>query len=822
MTGPDKPVVLITGAAGNIGSALARGLAGSYTTVGLDIVDAECCDDCMIFDITDDASVAHAIDSVRDAHGKDIAAVVHLAAYFDFTGEDSPLYEKINEDGTARFLDALRELDVGRFIYAGTMLVHEPGAPGTRIDEESPLGPRWAYPQSKLRAEQVIEKHRGDIPVTILRFAGVYDDETAVPTLSQQIARIYENDVKSHLYAGDTNTGQSFVHMEDATDAFCRVVDRADDLPDYNVILVGEDRTESYASLQNRIGALIHGEGDWKTYKIPRGLAKPAAWLEKEAEPVIPDAFDEGERPFIRPFMVDLASDHYELDIARAKEQLGWTPKHEIYDTLPKLVDALKRDPAGWYEKNGITPPEWIESAEEQGENAEKIRADYDAYYRRAHKGALWAHFCNIMLALWLMTAPFILGYESAAMTASDVISGAALLVFAFMSLSPAYGWARWGCGLVGLWLLGAPLVFWAPTASAYMNGTLVGALVAGFAVLTRPAPTMSPAAMMTGPDVPEGWDFSPSSWFQRLPVIALALVGFFVSRYLAAYQLGHIDAVWEPFFAGNATNPKNGTEEIITSSVSKAWPVPDAGLGAVTYMLEILVGIVGSVRRWRTMPWLVVLFGVMIVPLGIVSITFIVIQPIVIGTWCTLCLIAAAAMLLQIPYSLDELFATGEFLWQRRKAGRPWLKIFFTGDTAEGGRTGGDDDFAQPPGAVFRDMMTGGVGLPWNLAACMAIGVWLMFTRLAVGAEGAMANADHFIGAMVLTVTVTAMAETARAVRLLVIPLGFALLITPFLYATTTASIVSSLACAVLLIALPVRRGPIRGSYGEMQRFIF
>ena len=49
-------------------------------------------------------------------------------------------------------------------------------------------------------------------------------------------------------------------------------------------------------------------------------------------------------------------------------------------------------------------------------------------------------------------------------------------------------------------------------------------------------------------------------------------------------------------------------------------------------------------------MPWLVLLFGLMIVPLGVVSITFIVIQPILIGTWCTLCLIAAAAMLIQIP----------------------------------------------------------------------------------------------------------------------------------------------------------------------------
>ena len=153
--------------------------------------------------------------------------------------------------------------------------------------------------------------------------------------------------------------------------------------------------------------------------------------------------------------------------------------------------------------------------------------------------------------------------------------------------------------------------------------------------------------AATTGPTVPPGWDYSPSAWTQRLPIIALAVLGLLVSRYLAAYQMGHVDSLWEPFFTGLPDDPKNGTEEIVTSDVSRAWPVPDAGLGALAYLLEVLVGLIGSARRWRTMPWLVLLFGIMIVPLGAVSITFIVIQPILLGTWCTLCLITAAAMLI-------------------------------------------------------------------------------------------------------------------------------------------------------------------------------
>src|SRR5439155_2915961 len=89
----------------------------------------------------------------------------------------------------------------------------------------------------------------------------------------------------------------------------------------------------------------------------------------------------------------------------------------------------------------------------------------------------------------------------------------------------------------------------------------------------------------------------------------------------------------WEPYFSGDAG--RNGTEFIITSSVSKAWPIADGGLGAVTYMLEVLMGVMGDRSRWRTMPWMVAMFGIVVVPLGVVSIYFIIIQPIVLGTYC-------------------------------------------------------------------------------------------------------------------------------------------------------------------------------------------
>lgn len=817
----DKPIILITGASGGIGSALCGMLTAEYHVIGLDIKPCPAASESFECDLTSEDAVKLALRGIKDKHGAQITSVIHLAAYFDFTGEEHPLYQKVTIDGTRHMLSALQDFEVERFIYASTMLVHEASVPGHKITEETPIKPGWAYPKSKAKAEEVIQQEAGDIPYTIARLAGVYNDQSAVPTLSYQIARIYERELKSHLYAGDLMAGQAFLHRDDMLALFNRIIKKRRELPKQHVILAGEEQVMGYQALQNRIGTLIHGDKEWKTISLPEEIAKPGAWLETKAEPIIPDAIDQGEKPFIRAFMIDLASDHYDVDISKAKQDLDWQPKHSIYHGLQKLIENLKKDPAEWYEKNGITAPGWLQTANEKNVNPHKLREQYKALCSTEHRSNLWAHFLNMGLAFWLITSPFILGYQSEAMVWSDMISGGAVAVFSFISLSQRYDIARWICAVIGLWVLSAPLVFWAPTAAAYLNGSIIGMLIIGFAVCVRPAPGVSPTAALTGPTIPPGWEFTPSGWFQRLPIIILAFVGFFISRYLCAYQLGHIDAVWEPFFAGSAANPQNGTEEIITSSVSEAWPVPDAGLGALTYALEIVTGLIGSTRRWRTMPWLVMLFGIMIVPLGIVSITFIIIQPIVLGTWCTLCLIAAAAMLIQIPYSLDELVATCQFLWRCKKQGQPLLRVFFVGDTDEGEWENIEDDFQQPPSAIMGEMLSGGVNIPWNLALCFVIGTWLMFTRLTVGADGTMANADHLMGALVVTTVVTAWAESARAVRFIIPLFGLCLLVTPFVYGEHMISMATTFICGALLIALSWRRGPVYNHYGTWDKYI-
>jgi hypothetical protein len=125
------------------------------------------------------------------------------------------------------------------------------------------------------------------------------------------------------------------------------------------------------------------------------------------------------------------------------------------------------------------------------------------------------------------------------------------------------------------------------------------------------------------------------------------------------------------------------------------------------------------------------------------------------------------------------------------------------------------EDDFERSPGPIAKEMLAG-VNVPWNLAACIAIGLWLMFTRITLGNDPALANWDHLIGALVITVSVCALAEVARSVRFLIIPLAAVLLVTPFVYDASLTATAASLISAMLLIALSIRRGSVTGKYGK------
>ncbi len=170
--------------------------------------------------------------------------------------------------------------------------------------------------------------------------------------------------------------------------------------------------------------------------------------------------------------------------------------------------------------------------------------------------------------------------------------------------------------------------------------------------------------------DNPPGWDYNPASWSERLPLAGAALLGFAIATYLALYQYGIVTHVWEPFFG-------RGSEVILHSRVSDfleralGLPVTDAALGAFGYAAEVVGDLVGRTHRWRTMPWVVLLFGATVVSLGAGSVLLAILQPVAFGAWCTLCLASAAISVCLVGPAMDEVLASLQHLRREHDRGR-------------------------------------------------------------------------------------------------------------------------------------------------------
>ena len=176
----------------------------------------------------------------------------------------------------------------------------------------------------------------------------------------------------------------------------------------------------------------------------------------------------------------------------------------------------------------------------------------------------------------------------------------------------------------------------------------------------------------------PPGWSYNPSSWPQRLPLVGVALIGLATAVYLTLFQIGVIDDIWEPFFG-------EGSRAVLTSRIARALPIPDASLGAFAYLLDAVAGTIGGARRWATMPWMVILFGIAVGPLGIVSLFLVIAQPLLIGAWCTLCLLSALISVAMIGPAMDEILASLQFLKRVHRSGRSvWHAFWGLGDRPE------------------------------------------------------------------------------------------------------------------------------------------
>jgi hypothetical protein len=208
-------------------------------------------------------------------------------------------------------------------------------------------------------------------------------------------------------------------------------------------------------------------------------------------------------------------------------------------------------------------------------------------------------------------------------------------------------------------------------------------------------------------------------------------------------------------------------------------------------------------------------LFGVLVIPVSVVSIVLIILQPVVVGAWCSWCLATGVCMLIMILFTGGELVAVLEYLREARQKGSSLWQVFWKGGELPKMR-------AQVKPIDRAGTQAWGFTFPLNLVAAALLGIWLMASPEWLGISGAVATSNFVLGPLVTTFSVISFTEVFRSARYVLILFGVGLMAAP-LIATgpAVAGIINNLAVGAAIIALAFHKGLIRERYGAWEKWI-
>ncbi|MDD8012977.1 MAG: NAD-dependent epimerase/dehydratase family protein [Acidobacteriota bacterium] len=171
--GLKNKTILVTGAAGFIGSHLVRELRRRCDRVVClvrpgeniaSIADLGCRIHCG--DLLDKSTLAGAVAGVD--------TIFHLAAVMGGVAPETLF--RVNHQGTKNLIEVCREQGVvpQRFLFASSVTVMGPSGKDHLLNEDAPCRPLSVYGKSKLAAEEYLASAENTLPYTIIRLPVVY------------------------------------------------------------------------------------------------------------------------------------------------------------------------------------------------------------------------------------------------------------------------------------------------------------------------------------------------------------------------------------------------------------------------------------------------------------------------------------------------------------------------------------------------------------------------------------------------------------------------------------------------------------------------
>lgn len=327
--------ILVTGAAGQIGSGLAKLLIEKEHKLTL-------CDNLRNGYVNnlkvDEELIAPfykvdiATEELSDWCGDQYDAIIHLAAITSLPDcESNPLETlRINVSGTANVLEFARRYNVPHVIFASTSAVYE-NTDAEVFTEDLKVNPRLYYSLSKKMAEEVVQSYRENygLKVTTLRFFNVFgpdgDQTRPNPPLLNFVVRELKKGVAPVL-SGDGEQVRDFIWVNDVVSM---------------LELCLEKQPNDVFNVCTGVTVSVNQVATWVAEALGMehlGLShKPAQELWSR----YPAMFD-GEYPLNKEVVAKETTRYSKGSYQKAKEVLGWEPNTDIESLVKKVALQLK------------------------------------------------------------------------------------------------------------------------------------------------------------------------------------------------------------------------------------------------------------------------------------------------------------------------------------------------------------------------------------------------------------------------------------------------------------------------------------------------
>ncbi|MFB6125064.1 MAG: NAD-dependent epimerase/dehydratase family protein [Halanaeroarchaeum sp.] len=260
--------IVVTGAAGLVGSHLADALADDNDVLAVDNLQKGTRDrvpDGVAFaerDMRDPDDVAAVIDG-------DVDVVFHFAAYTDTNySEPRTLFEE-NGAMTYNVVERMDEVGVDRVAFTSSSTVYGE-APMPTPEDFAPLEPISIYGASKLADEGILSTyaHSYDIQAWIFRFANIVGPHQRGNVVPDFIEKLLE-DPQTLEILGDGRQEKSYLHVEECVDAMTHVVEHATD--DCNIYNLGTKTTTSVNAIADIVADELDVDPDYEYTGGDRG-----------------------------------------------------------------------------------------------------------------------------------------------------------------------------------------------------------------------------------------------------------------------------------------------------------------------------------------------------------------------------------------------------------------------------------------------------------------------------------------------------------------------------------------------------------------------